>query len=75
MQMARQSFPPIFSSARMSFLFHPRLDMCANSALALKGAVAEDGVLVLPLVIAGVTGAHIQLGLHRRMTLHTCRTA
>lgn len=28
---------PIFSSSRMSFLFHPRLDMCANSALALKG--------------------------------------
>lgn len=37
MQMARRSFSPFFSSARMSFLFHPGIDMCANSALALKG--------------------------------------
>lgn len=44
--------------------------MCANSALALKGGGGRGRVLVRPLVIAGVTGAHIQLRLHRRMTLH-----
>lgn len=70
MQMARRSFSPFFSFARMSFLFHPGLDMCANSALALKGGGGGGGVLVLPLVTAGVTRAHIQLSFHRRMTLH-----
>lgn len=44
MQMARRSFSPFFSSARMSFLFHPGLDMCANSALALKGGGGGGGV-------------------------------
>jgi len=44
MQMNHRSFSPFFSSARMSFLFHPRLDMCANSALALKGGGSEGGV-------------------------------
>lgn len=35
--------PPFFFSARMSFLFHPGLDMCANSALALKGGGGGGG--------------------------------
>lgn len=43
MQMAHWSFSPFFSSARMSFLFHPGLDMCANSALALKGGGGGGG--------------------------------
>lgn len=44
MQMARWSFSTLFSSARMSFLFHPGLDMCANNALALKGGGGGGGV-------------------------------
>ena len=43
MQMARRSFSTLFSSARMSFLFHPGLDTCANSALALRGGGSRGG--------------------------------
>lgn len=64
MQIDRCSFPLFFSSVRVSFLFHPGLDMCANSALALKGSEAREGLQGLPLVIAWVTGAHTWLGLY-----------
>lgn len=73
MQMVCRSFPPpFFFSARMSFLFHPGLDMCANSALALKGGEVEEAggwLLGLPLVMAEMTGA-LTLARTLRMTLH-----
>lgn len=58
MQMTSRSFSSFFSFARMSFLFYLRLDMFANSVLALKGRGGRGGNLKPLLVIAAVTGAY-----------------
>lgn len=59
MQMTSQSFFAFLSFARMSFLFYLRLDMFANSVLALKGRGGRGSNLKPLLVIAAVTGATI----------------